>query len=60
MWFLSLGCIGNRVYTGLGEDELYFVVRGKDLSALADALDVIMAANIALREYAWRAPDDFP
>jgi hypothetical protein len=33
--------MGNRVYTGLGEDELYFVVRGNDLAALADALDVI-------------------
>src|SRR6266404_2921434 len=29
---LSLGCTGNRVYTGLGEDEMYFVVRGKNLS----------------------------
>src|SRR5271157_5124840 len=25
----SLGCIGNRVYTGLGEDELYVVLRGR-------------------------------
>ncbi len=49
---LSLGCIGNRVYTGLGDDELYFVVRGKDLAALADALEVITGANNALREYA--------
>jgi uncharacterized protein (DUF169 family) len=49
---LSLGCIGNRVYTGLGEDELYVVVRGKDLPALADALDVITGANNVLREYA--------
>jgi uncharacterized protein (DUF169 family) len=48
----SLGCIGNRVYTGVGEDELYFVVRGQDLAALADALDVIVAANHTLREYA--------
>src|SRR5207247_428312 len=24
----SLGCIGNRVYTGLGDDELYFTVPG--------------------------------
>jgi hypothetical protein len=29
-WRLSLGCMGNRVYTGLGEDEMYFVVRGRD------------------------------
>jgi uncharacterized protein (DUF169 family) len=42
---LSLGCIGNRVYTDLGEDELYFVARGKDLVALANALDVITSAN---------------
>jgi uncharacterized protein (DUF169 family) len=49
---VSLGCVGNRVYTGLAEDELYFVVRGKDLTVLADALDVIAGANQALREYA--------
>src|SRR5258705_13970083 len=49
---LSLGCMGNRVYTGLGEDEMYFVVRGADLAALANALNVITGANRALREYA--------
>ena len=48
----SLGCIGNRVYTGLKEDEMYFVLRGKDLEAVADALDVVMGANAALGEYA--------
>jgi len=49
---LSLGCVGNRVYTGLGEDEMYLVLRGKDLGAVADALGVISAANTALNEYA--------
>jgi hypothetical protein len=49
---LSLGCRGNRVYTGLGEDEMYFVVRGKNLAALADALDIITGANRALQQYA--------
>jgi uncharacterized protein (DUF169 family) len=49
---LSLGCVGNRVYTGLGEDEMYFVVRGADLAALVDALHVITVANQALRQYA--------
>jgi uncharacterized protein (DUF169 family) len=49
---LSLGCIGNRVYTGLGEDEMYLVVRGKDLSAVAEALGVISGANTALKDYA--------
>jgi uncharacterized protein (DUF169 family) len=48
----SLGCIGNRVYTGLKEDEMYFVVRGKDLEALADALEVVNKANAALGDYA--------
>src|SRR6202011_3926542 len=43
----SLGCIGNRVYTGLGEDQMYFVARGKDLEAIADALKVVNSANVA-------------
>jgi hypothetical protein len=49
---LSLGCIGNRTYTGLGEDELYFVVRGRDLAALADSLEVVVRANQVLEQYA--------
>jgi len=48
----SLGCIGNRVYTGLGEDELYVVLRGKDLAAVVEALKTIGSANMALHEYA--------
>jgi uncharacterized protein (DUF169 family) len=48
----SLGCIGNRVYTGLGEDELYVVLRAKDLAAVAEALSVVAGANGALKEYA--------
>lgn len=48
----SLGCIGNRVYTGLGEDEMYVVLRGKDLLAVVDALKTISSANLALQDYA--------
>ncbi len=48
----SLGCIGNRVYTGLGEDELYVVLRGTDLAKVAAALKTIGNANVALQEYA--------
>jgi uncharacterized protein (DUF169 family) len=48
----SLGCIGNRVYTGLTEDEMYVVVRGKDLIVVADALQTIESANSALLNYA--------
>jgi uncharacterized protein (DUF169 family) len=49
---LSLGCIGNRVYTGLSEDEMYMVFRGRDLVNIADALDTVLGANVALRAYA--------
>jgi uncharacterized protein (DUF169 family) len=48
----SLGCIGNRVYTGLGEDQMYFVVRGQDSETVADALEVVNSANAALNDYA--------
>jgi uncharacterized protein (DUF169 family) len=49
---LSLGCIGNRVYTGLSDDEMYIVLRGKDLPSVVDALEVITSANAALQDYA--------
>lgn len=49
---LSLGCMGNRVYTGLGDDEMYFVLRGTDLAAVADSLTIITSANAALNDYA--------
>lgn len=48
----SLGCIGNRVYTGLAEDEMYVVVRGRDLASIAEALKTIESANAALLNYA--------
>jgi uncharacterized protein (DUF169 family) len=49
---ISLGCIGNRVYTGLGEDEMYVVVPEKDLQKVSSALETIVAANHALEDYA--------
>ena len=48
----SLGCIGNRVYTGLGEDELYVVIPGAKMEAVAEALHVIATAKTALEEFA--------
>lgn len=48
----SLGCIGNRVYTGLGEDELYVAVPGADLEKVASALEIIVSANKAIEEFA--------
>ncbi|HTT63073.1 MAG TPA: DUF169 domain-containing protein [Bryobacteraceae bacterium] len=47
----SSGCIGNRVYTDLGEDELYAVVPGRDLARVAGELQTISAANAQLAEY---------
>ena len=43
--------LGNRVYTDLGEDELYVAVSGKDLARITDQLQTIVAANAALSEY---------
>lgn len=47
----STGCIGNRVYTGLDDDELYVAVPGKDIARVADELETIVAANRKLTEY---------
>jgi uncharacterized protein (DUF169 family) len=47
----STGCVGNRVYTDLGDDELYGVVRGSDLTRVADEVETIAAANKTLLNY---------
>jgi uncharacterized protein (DUF169 family) len=47
----SLGCIGNRVYTGLGDDELYFALPGKNLTTVAEKLATILNANRELERY---------
>ena len=47
----SVGCIGNRVYTDLGDDELYFTVPGKALTKVLEQLAVIQDANTALEAF---------
>jgi uncharacterized protein (DUF169 family) len=47
----STGCIGNRVYTDVSDDELYVVVPGKDLARVADELGTIATANTTLSDY---------
>ena len=47
----SSGCIGNRVYTGIGDDEMYIVLRGADLERVAAEIDAILSANQTLREH---------
>jgi uncharacterized protein (DUF169 family) len=47
----SAGCIGNRVYTEIGDDELYVVLRGADLERIAAEIDTIQSANATLTQY---------
>lgn len=47
----SSGCIGNRVYTGLEEADMYVAVPGKDLGLVAEQVAVARAANATLRQY---------
>jgi len=47
----SAGCIGNRTYTGIGEDELYVVLRGADLERIVREIDTIQSANQTLTGY---------
>jgi uncharacterized protein (DUF169 family) len=47
----SLGCIGNRVYTDLGDDEFYYALPGKHLAAVATQLETIANANRELEKY---------
>jgi uncharacterized protein (DUF169 family) len=48
---MSLGCVGNRVYTGLDEDELYVALPARDLPGVVAELATIAAANATLADY---------
>jgi hypothetical protein len=48
---VSLGCIGNRVYTGLGDDELYFTIPGPRVGDVVERLEAVVRANGELRRY---------
>jgi uncharacterized protein (DUF169 family) len=47
----SAGCLGNRVYTGLREDELYVIVPGNMLGRVADSVRGIAETNAKRAEY---------
>jgi uncharacterized protein (DUF169 family) len=47
----SLGCIGNRVYTGLPDDEFYVAIPGQSLEEIVEALTSIVAANSELEQF---------
>ena len=44
----SSACIGNRVYTGLGDDEMYLMIPGARLGEVAAQLGRIVSANSTL------------
>ena len=47
----SAGCLGNRIYSGLGEDELYVIVPGKILGRIAASVNGIAEANLKITAY---------
>jgi hypothetical protein len=48
---LSTGCVGNRIYTGIGDDELYVAVHDADVERVAAEAQTIADANARLAEY---------
>jgi uncharacterized protein (DUF169 family) len=48
---VSLGCIGNRVYTGLADDELYLALPGSQVKEVTEKLATIIHANNELEKY---------
>jgi uncharacterized protein (DUF169 family) len=47
----SLGCIGNRVYTGLPDDEIWHTLPGARLEAIMETLTTVVQANRVLSEF---------
>jgi uncharacterized protein (DUF169 family) len=47
----SLGCIGNRIYTGLADDELYYALPGNQIGLVVEKLATIVNANRELDSY---------
>jgi len=47
----SAGCVGNRVYTDLGDDELYAAIPGTALERVLEALRTVASANQTLSRY---------
>ena len=47
----SLGCMGNRVYTGLPDDEMWHTLPGARLDTIVEKLSTIVAANSAVAAF---------
>jgi uncharacterized protein (DUF169 family) len=48
---LSLGCIGNRVYTGIPDGEAYLAVPASRLAQIVDRLETVVRANRELEAF---------
>lgn len=47
----SFGCTGNRVYTGVSDDEGYYAMPGRQLANVAEKLATIVRANRELEQF---------
>ena len=47
----SFGCVGNRVYTGAGDNDAYYAIPGSQLEAVEAQLATIVNANNALEAF---------
>jgi len=47
----SFACIGNRVYTNMDADELYYAVPGSRVADIVAQLEIIVSANQALESF---------
>jgi uncharacterized protein (DUF169 family) len=47
----SLGCVGNRVYTGIADEEFYTAIASAQLPAVMEQMATIASANATLAEY---------
>jgi len=47
----NLGCVGNRVYTGMDDNELYVILPGERVEAVQEKLEAIVSANQALETF---------
>jgi uncharacterized protein (DUF169 family) len=47
----SFGCIGNRVYTGAGDNDAYFAIPGPRLRSVEEKLAMIVHANQELEKF---------
>ncbi len=48
---VSLGCVGNRVYTELADDELYLMLPGGAVADTLTRLQTVTAANVELERF---------